>query len=219
MNFGQLKTLVWSWLDDPLGAYFTDSQVSVWLNNAQKETQKQLLQAGDNYYVTKMGGLTIQNQDTYALPTDFRFCHKFEIVMLGTTGVNEQRYTMTEVTYQQLEQVSQTTGTPACYNFRRNIVTMRPIPDNAYVIYLHQSYEVVDMVNPTDLPDIPVQYHEYLAVLATLDGFLKDQRDPTPFIAKRDAYLMLFKQDAVRRDVSAPRSIVVSDAASVGYLF
>lgn len=212
MDFAQLQTLVLSWLDDPLAAYFTIPQISTWINNAQRECQKELLQAGDNYYVERMQGVTIQNQATYALPADFRFLHKFEVVISGNGTSNETRQTMREVTYQQLDQQPQAPGVPCVYNIRRNIVTIKPVPDNAYTLYLSQSYRVVDMVNPTDLPDIPQDYHEYLAVLATIDGFLKDQRDSTPFVQGKFArYQTLMKQDAQRRDVSRSRFIISSD--------
>lgn len=221
MNLSQLETLVWTWLDDVNGTYFLKSQIDVWINNAQREVQKQLIQAGENYYVEKMQGITTANQDTYALPTDFRKCHKFEVVIGGAVGtVNEIRQTMTPVTYVQLDLISQTTGTPACYCLKRNVVTLRPIPDVAYTMYLHQSYRVVDMVNPNDLPDIPQDYHEYLAVIATIDGFLRDQRDPSPFVvSKQEKYLKLLKQDADDRDVSAPKSVVVTEDFGGGYLF
>jgi hypothetical protein len=211
MNFSELKTLVWTWLDDPQGSYFTDAQVSVWLNNAQREVQKQLVQAGENYYVTKMSASTVANQETYALPSDFHKCHKFELVLSGT-GVNEQRRTLEPVTYQQLDIVSTGVGSPLVYNFRRNVVSLRPIPDNTYTMYLHQSYRVVDMSSAADIPDVPEDYHEYIAVLATLDGLMKDRRDPSSFIvAKKNAYLELMKQDAESRDVSRPRQVVVMD--------
>lgn len=219
MNFGQLTTLVLSWLDDPQGAYFTPSQTAAWINNAQREAQKQLLQAGENYYVEKMSGQTIANQATYVLPSDFRLCHKMEMVCSGT-GVSEIRTELDFVTYQQLEQISQSTGFPVAYNLRRNIIEFRPIPDNIYTMYLHQSYRVVDMSNATDVPDIPQDYHEYIAVLATLDGFLKDQRDPSAFVAaKEDKYLQRMVKDAESRDVSAPRTVVVTEGFGGGYLF
>lgn len=214
MNLSQLESLVWSWLDDPQGQYFTQAQVDVWLNNAQQETQKRLIAAGENFYVTKMQGLTIANQNLYALPADFRKCHKFEIVVTGT-GVNENRVTLADVTYQQLEQVSQTTGLPSSYNIRRNLVDIRPIPDNAYTIYLHQSYRVADMVNSTDVPDIPREYHEYLAVLASIDGFTKDQRDPSAFVmTKKKDYESRMDDDSENRDVSAPRSVICTDTTA-----
>lgn len=219
MNRGELRTLVLSWLDDPLGAYFTPPQVNVWLNNAQHEVQKQLIQAGQNFYVQRMKGLTIQNQDTYELPTDFKRDHKFELVLSGT-GVNEVRQTMTPVTYIQLDQVSQNTGVPSAFCIKKNAVIIRPIPNNAYVMYLHQSYRVVDMTQDTDIPDVPSDYTEYLAVIATLDGLMKDQREASQFIlGKKDVYMKMLEQDSQNRDVSAPRSVVVCDDAGGGYLF
>ena len=219
MTLSDLETLVWTWLDDVNGTYFTKPQVDVWLNNAQREAQKQLIQAGENYYIQRMKGATVANQEVYVLPTNFRKCHKFEIVLSGT-GVNENRRTLIPVTYVQLEQISQITGSPAAYCFKRNTVVLRPIPDNIYTMYFHQSYRVVDMVNPTDLPDVPQDYHEYLAVLATLDGFLRDQRSPSDFVTtKLDRYVTMMKQDADDRDVSAPKSVVVTEDLSGSYLF
>ncbi len=220
MNFGKLRTLVWSWLDDPLGAYFTEAQVNVWLNNAQHEVQKQLIQAGQNFYVQRMKGLTVQNQDVYQLPTDFKRDHKFQVVTSGT-GVNQIMQTLIPVTYVQLDQISQTTGTPSVFCIKKNAVVIRPIPDNAYVMYLSQSYRVVDMVNDADLPDCPSDYTEYIAVLATLDGLMKDQRDASQFIVgKEKKYLDMLEKDAQNRDVSAPRQVVVTeDYGGGGYLF
>lgn len=210
MTFAQLRTLVWSWLDDPNGTYFTASQVNVWLNNAQRECQKQLIQAGENFYVTQVYTQTVQNYDTYALPTDFMRLNKLQVVLSGTSP-NENRAAIVPVTLVQLDQVSMTTGTPTCHNIRKNCITLRPIPDNAYRIYMDYSYLVGDMVSDSDVPDVPIQYQEYLAVLASIDGFLKDQRDPAPFFTKRDFYLSLMKQDSENRHVDSPRQVVTTE--------
>jgi hypothetical protein len=218
MNLLQLQTLTLSWLDDPNAGYFTLPQVTVWLNNAQREAQKQLLQAGQNWYTVKVQATTTQNVDSYVLPPEFMRLNKFEIVTSGT-GVQEVRQTLSPVTLVQIDQVSQTTGLPACYTIKKNCLVMRPIPDNAYVMYMHYSPRVGDMTNPTDIPDVPIQFQEYLAVLAALDGFLKDQRDPSPFLEKKRYYLELMKEDATNRNVDAPRSVVSSGEYDYGYLF
>ncbi len=76
------------------------------------------------------------------------------------------------------------------------------------------------MTADSSIPDTPLQYHEYLAVLATLDGFLKDQRDPTPMLKeKRDFYLSLMKQDAINRKDDQARVVVSMDDSGFGYLF
>ncbi len=220
MNLSQLETLVWSWLDDVNGAYFTKPQVDVWINNAQREVQKLLIQTGQNYYVEKMSGVMVINKDTYFLPSDFKKCHKLEIVTSGVVGsTSEVRATMEWCTLMQLESIWQSVGTPILYNIKRNMLTVRPIPDQAYTMYLHQSYKCVDMVNPSDLPDVPEDFTEYIAVIATLDGFLKDQRDPSAFVgAKKEKYELMLKQDANDRNVSKPKSVVVTEMAG-GVMF
>lgn len=216
MTLGQLQTLTLSWLDDLNAGYFTLPQVNVWLNNAQRECQKQLIQAGENFYVKRSSSATVQNADTYALPTDFLKVNKLEVVLSGT-GVNEVRQTFTPVTLIQIDQMYQLQGVPAAYVLRKNCFTVRPIPDNTYTLYLSYSYRVTDMVNTSDSPDVPEQYHEYLAILATLDGFLKDQRDPNPMlVTKRDFYLALMKQDSEERTVDAPRMVIMTEDGGYG---
>ena len=216
---GQLRTLVLSWLDDPDGTYFTPAQVNVWLNNAQRELQKILIDQGQNYYVQRLSGTMVVNEDTYTLPTDFKKSHKLEVVTSGT-GVNEQRITLQPVTYIQLDMVPKVTGVPTAVCFKRNAMIVRPIPDQAYTMYLHQSYMVVDMTSDSDIPDIPSDYVEYLAVLATIDGFMKDQRPPSDFIiAKQQTYEKRLKADSDRRDVSAPRMVVSTEFDDMGALF
>lgn len=218
MTFADLRTLVWSWLDDPYGAYFTESQVNAWLNNAQREAQKQLLQAGENWYVTKVSTQLVQNQDTYALPSDFLKLNKLELVLSGTSP-NENKQAISFVTLNQLDSVSMTTGTPQAYNIRKNCITIRPIPDNTLTMKMDYSYLVADMIQDTNVPDVPKQYQEYLAVIAAIDGFLKDQRDPSPFFAKRDFYLNMMKQDEQNRHVDSPRMVVNTEDTDIGMLF
>lgn len=217
MNRGELSTLVWSWLDDPNHTYFTAPQVNVWLNNAQREVQKQLIQAGENFYVTRASTQTVTNYDTYALPSDFLKVNKLELLLTGTTP-NEVRQTISPTTLVQIDNVSMTTGQPCAYVLKKNCILMRPIPDNVYTIYLDYSYLVADMTADSSYPDVPTQYHEYLAVLATIDGLLKDQRDPAPMLAKKDFYLSLMKQDSENRTIDAPRS-VVSLESEIGMLW
>lgn len=218
MNLATLQNMVYSWLDDPNRSYFTLTEVNQWLNNGQREAQKQLLQAGENYYVVKYSGATIANADVYALPADCKEINKLEVVISGT-GVNEQRRTLFFRTLVQIDQIT-TTGSPEIYTLRKNSIVLRPIPDQAYTLYLHESYRVIDMALTSDIPDVPEDYHEYVAVLATLDGFLKDQRDPSAFVtAKRDFYVDRMRQDAQKRQVGQPRMVHSSDDYETGSVF
>lgn len=222
MTLSQLRTLVLSWLDDPNAQYFTTAQVNVWLNNAQREVQKQLIQAGENFYVTRVSTTTVQNYDTYALPTDFMRLHKLELLTEGTTTpptYNQVRQQITPVTLVQLDKVSMSTGKPTVHAIRKNCLILRPIPDNAYTIYMDYSPEVVDMSSDSSTPDVPLRYQEYIAVLAAFDGLLKDNRDPSTLLAKKQFYLDLMKQDSQNRNVDESRSVVATELYESGYLF
>lgn len=218
VNLRQLQTLVVGWLDDPLQTYFTPALTLVWLNNAQKECQKRLLQAGENYYVIKASATMVINQPDYVLPSDFLKLHELQIVTSGT-GVNENRQTLSPVTLVQLDQYAQTTGMPQVYNIKKNCFSVRCYPDQAYPMYLHYSYAIAELLNQTDTPDVPSQYHEYIAILAALNGYMKDGRDMSQLLAKRDWYEALMKQDMENRNVDAPRRVIMTDGEDFGSVY
>lgn len=220
-TFQDLQNLCLSWLDDLDAGYFTLPQVSVWLNNAQRECQKQLLQAGENWYETTLYGNTVQNQDNYTCPADFLKVNKFEVVASGT-GTQENRQILWPVTTIQLNQQPLDQGLPAVYGIKKNCFTLKPTPDNIYKLYLTYSYRVADMTVPTQVPDVPEQYHEYLPVLAVIDGFFKDTRDVSQFVAaKKEVYLQMLKQDSQNRRVDFPRTVNSTEDGewNTGYLF
>lgn len=216
MNLTGLQTLVSSWLDDVSNTYFTLPQITVWLNNAQREVQKELLQAGENWYLVEAQTNTIANSDAYALPSDFLQVHRIQIVTSGTAP-NQVTQTVGPATPMQLSSVFEGPGTPYAYYMKKLSLVLRPIPDMAYAMQMLYSYIVSDMVNPTDTPDVAVQYQEYVAVIAAIDGFLKDQRDPSPFFSKRDSYRALMKQASQDRKQDYPRMVVVNSEMGFDY--
>src|SRR5688572_13141534 len=101
----QLRTLALSWLDDPNGEYFTAAEMNVFLNNAQRELQKKLIDKGENFYVQRLLGTMVIGQDTYTLPTDFKKSHKLEIITSGTSSdeTTQDRQLLAPVTLIQLD--------------------------------------------------------------------------------------------------------------------
>lgn len=210
MVLSDLENMVWTWLDDLNGTYFTKAQIDVWLNNAQRETQKQLIQAGQNWYMTSAGTNLIANLDCYSLPLDLRIIHKVEILTQGTltTPVSQQTRTrIVKKTPIESDMVDVGPAEPSAYYLKKNCIVFRAIPDLPYPCILTYSYMVQDMVASTAVPDVPIQYQEYVAILATIDGFLRDQRDPSSFMAKKGDYEALMRQDAAKRQVDGPRMV------------
>lgn len=221
MTFLQLQNLVLSWLDDLNAGYFTLPQVKVWLNNALRELQKQLIQAGENWYLTCATTSLVANQDCYSLPSDFLKEHRLRVMISGTiSSLNTATLqTILPATPMQSNYIQVGPGTPAIYFLKKNCVVLKPVPDTAKTLVLDYSYRVSDMVYDNETPDAPSQYHEYLAVLAACDGFLKDGRDPSPFLEKRNTYLALMKQDAKNRNVDVPRMVRTLADDDYGFIY
>lgn len=217
MYLSDLQTLTLSWLDDPNATYFTLPQVNVWLNNAQTEVQKLLLQANQMFYMKPVQTQLVVNQQDYVMPLDFLKLHRLEIVVSGTPPFSST-VPIAPITLNQQDLVPQQTGQPGFYSIKKRRFSLYPTPDTTLPLNLYYSYKVANMVNLTDQPDCPESYHEFLAVLATIDGLLKDQRDPTPMLAKRTYYENMLKQDANERLQDSPRSIVQT-GESGGYSF
>lgn len=216
MNFGEIKQLVWNWLDDPFSGYFTDSDVSRWINNAQYETQKLLLQANENYYVKCVQTIMAINQQDYVLPNDFMKLHRLEVIISGTPP-NEALTPLAPITLNQQDLVPGGAGQPQFYFIKKNRLVLWPAPDSELSLRLFYSPRVVEMADDLEIPDVPEHYHEFLAVLATIDGLLKDQRDPSPMLAKREYYQKMLDRDADERNQDAPRAVTETSNSGVAY--
>lgn len=218
LQLQDLRNLTWYWLDDLSGGYFTATQVNLWLNNAQRECQKQLLQAGENYYLTTVETSTVANQADYVLPSDFLKLHRLELVLSGT-GVNEDKLQLRSITLNQQDVFPTGTGTPECYALKKNRLTLFSTPDSAKTLRLYYSYRVTDMTNDTDVPDVPEEFEEFLPILAAIDGLIKDNRSSPTLAAKYQMYLERFKQMAEDRKQDRSRHIITRDEYVYGDWF
>lgn len=210
MTRAEIRTLALSWLDDPDGGYFTSAQMNVFINNAQREVQKQLVQAGQNYYLKRAETTTVVGQADYILPTDFLKSHRLEWIDSGT-GTNESRIQIYPITVNQQNITTPALGIPAVYSLLQERFTLYPTPQSAKVVRLYYSYRVTDMSADSDTPDVPADYHEYIAILAAMDGFVKDDRAPQNLVKKMEDYKVLMKQTADDRRQDKPRRVLITD--------
>jgi len=208
MTFSELQVITSAWLDDVNNGYFTLAQVKQWLNNAQIETQKLVVQAFEGHYRKCVETTTVVNQREYQLPSDFKKVSRLEYILSGTTFQTEDRARLQKVTENQQDFFPDKVGTPVAYYFQGNKLILLPCPNEAKILRLTYIYRVADMVNDGDEPDIPEDYHEYLAVLATLDGLYRDGREAGPFLEKKRYYEEQFKRDAEERNVDTSRTVV-----------
>lgn len=210
MNLLQLKNLTVSYLDDLEFGYFTQAQLTVWINNAQRKVQRILIDMKQNYYLKCVQTQTVTNQCNLVLPTDFMMAHRIELVLSGVFP-NETKYVIVPITLMQQDFLGPTPAPPQAYYFKRNNLCLAPIPDQAYTLRLTYSYAATDMVVDNEVPDVPERYHELLAVYAALDGFVKDDRDNAYLMSLANNYIECMKAEAQQRQEQQSRNVVSRD--------
>lgn len=208
MNRGELRKLVWYWLDDLEGGYFTATQVNTWLNNALIECQKQLLDCGEYWYLTCAKTNLVQNEGCYALPSNFLKANRLEVRIQGSSAPNEVWTSILGSTLNEGAKFNFGTGQPCRVTIGKDCLIFRPLPDQAYLIRLYYSYKVAPMVSDLSVPDVPTQYHEYIALLAARDGYSKDNTEPSSqFREKFNDYREMMKKDQMQRNRAQPRRV------------
>ena len=78
---------------------------------------------------------------------------------------------------------------------------------------------VVDMETDNDVPDVPEDYEELIALLAAQDGFLKDGRASEILMKKIAEYEKDLDSDANERLQDQPRAIVDNGYFNEGIYF
>lgn len=220
MNLGEMKTLVASWLDDANYGYFTEPQLLVWLNNGTRTTAKRLIKAGQNDYTKCVVTTCVIGQKDYVLPLDFKKERRLEIVVTGYGTANESLNPLSNITINQQDYITTGLAMPCAFYFKRNRVVISPAPDSTYYMRLFYDYEISDMANDTDTPDLPVAYHELACLHAAQDGFLKDGRVNDLIDKKIAEYQKDLDRDAQERSLSAARSVVMTqNSGGSGFFF
>lgn len=207
MTLAELRNSVWYWLDDLQGGYFTQPQVDVWLNNAQKKVQNMLVGVGQNFYLKCVETTLVVNQNEYVMPSNLKKVNSLYLIMSGTAP-NETFSMIEPITTNEAFLTAYTNGTPQAYSITRSRLVLYPFPDQPLTLRLKYTYLVSDMELDTDVPDVPESYHELIALYAAQDGFIKDGRANDLIVKKIKEYEDSFRSDANERRQDRPRSIV-----------
>lgn len=210
MTFLDMQNLVLYYLDDLNAGYFTPVQTKAWLNNAQEYVQKLLIQGFEDLWVKSVQTFTVNGQREYNLPDDFRKLNRLAIVTSGNTAANESLRPLQFITRMQQDAFLTRTEIPQAFIFSNKQVWVYPLPNSQYVMRLDYTYFLPKMVNDNDVSEIPDIYQELVPICAVCDGLIKDGRDPGTLINKRNELIDALRKDCEQRNISSPRTIVVS---------
>lgn len=219
-TLADVKNKITYWVDDLLKGYFTDTQLNRFINDAVFEVQKNLIQCGQNYYLTKAETLLVPGQNEYVLPSDFLHLHRLEIVTQGHGTTNEVRVPIQSITLNQQDVYPfGSLGQPGCYYLKSDRIVTVPSPDTALYLQLTYSYRTAPLVLDIDVVDVPDEYCEMVALFAAVDCYIKDARDPSVLTSKLGEYRDMMKREAEDRLQDASRRIVMTGDGGYGALF
>lgn len=207
MTRGEMKTYIQGLLDDPKGTYFTSTILDTWLNLAQREVQKKLINVGQNFFVKPVTTVTVANQQDYVLPVDFIAENRIEIVISGVAP-NENTQPIKPITTNQKDLYQIGVGTPVVYSIKKDRISLFPIPSQIWTLRLYYSPIVTDMTSDADTPDVPLQFQEYVAILAAFNGYIKDDRAPQNLLTKAAEYESMLVKIAQERRKDQSRTVV-----------
>lgn len=207
LTLTQLQTYCSDLLDDPNNGYFTLPNLTLRLNLALRELQKRLISANEQWYMTCATTPTVAQQNAYALPDDFMQVIRLDYITQGS-GTTASTQKLLPITPNQVDMVTDVSGDPQFYVLQKDQFVLYPTPVSVKTMHLYYSYFVSDMVNGSDVPDAPAQFHEYIAILAARDCYIKDGRPTTPIEGKLAQYEKLLKEVAEQREASVARMVV-----------
>lgn len=214
MTTGEIKAYVASLVDDLSFGYFTQAELLRYINQEIRETQKKLIAAGNNWYVKiDQSQSTVVNQIAYSVPTDFLKFNRIELV--DNPGVNETRYPLCSIVLSQKDNVY-TDFQPIGFYLLKSTLYLTPVPTIVKTIRMYYTYLIPEVVLDADIPDVPVEYHEYVANLVAAKCFLKDGRDPGFIMASVKMVEDALKADAIERNQDHASVVVVVDDSGYG---
>lgn len=209
MTLTELRAYVSYLVDDLDQTYFTPVQLNRFLNEGLRQCQKKLIQSGNNWYLRRATRSLVANQQDYKLPCDFLKLNRIEIVT--NPGINETSYSLSSITTNQQGGFAKYSQNPVVFFLEKDLLMLVPIPQLVNTMRLYYTYRVEEMVLDADEPDAPIEYHDYIALLAALECFIKDGRDASLLLAKKNEIEKALDQDAIERIQNHASMVVMTD--------
>jgi hypothetical protein len=209
VTFLDLQNLVALWVDDVNFGRHSQSSIQTYLNNALYEVQRKLIKAHDAYYYTCSYTSLVANQVEYILPDDFLALHDIWLVLSGTAP-NEETLPLEYIAPSERHNFITQSTTPTNFWIKQDRVMLVPPPDSALTLEILYSYLVDPMSASSDVPDVPTQFHEYIAIIAAYNCYLRDDKVPALLKEKRMNYEALLEANE-KRIQNRSRYIILVD--------
>lgn len=206
MTFQELRVFASSLLDDTDNGYFTTGDIDTWINFGQRKVQRKLVAAGQGFYFKCVSATLTTNSCSLVLPQDFQSVHKVRIIT-GGAYPREQKYDLDEVSLNEASLIDSEPSNPVAWYLHKNLIKVVPVPDVNYRFQMVYSYQVADMTDDNEVPDVPERYHELIGIYGAMYGYIKDDRSMVQLKAMESDYIEELEKDAQQRNRQNGRRI------------
>ena len=205
----QIENLIAGWLNDPNKTFFTAATLQVRINLAQRVLQSILIDAYQDFYTTCATAPTIAGTGRYRIPTDFRKSRRLELLTQGS-GDTGTYVKVDPIDLNQQDLFPKGQGLPKGYYILKNHLYLRQVPSQVWTMHWSYVYRVADLAADGDTPDIPEDYHEFLAILAVRADLIQDGASMEPILELKREYEEKIKMDANNRKPDGARMITAT---------
>lgn len=160
MNVLDIQTYIKRQFGDESGVQVTDTDITRWINSAQRQIVLQ------NESLLEVAGTTdiVASQQVYSLPVDLLILRGIQY----KSNVSQAYYRLKGYSLAEFnEKIDGWDGTsessdPICYTVFADEITVFPVPNVSVIAGLKVYYnrKPVDVVSPSDIPELPILYHE-----------------------------------------------------------
>lgn len=165
MTLGEMVAAVREELLEPSEGFWKDDEIKRWINRAAKD-----LARAANIEVGPDTLPVVAGQESYPLPDDFSSMRRIEAYSLDGDLV-------AKLMPIQIDHRTAGKGTPRYYYVWKGLLHLDPIPDSDLNLVLWYHRAQPDLVDDSDTPIIPEEFHE-LCVLFAVSQAKRKAGDP-----------------------------------------
>ena len=171
-------------LNESTADFWTDAQLLVWVNQRYHHLVEAVDRVFENYFITVTTTDSVDSQQEYSLPTDFKRMRRVEINFnVDDDNSVYQRAFPIELDHVRLRLGNESLGVTIqrnpIYYLQGDNIGFIPIPDEdgTAAIKLWYVAEQDDLEDDDDVPAIPTGYHYLIVIGACADALQKGKRD------------------------------------------
>lgn len=192
--------------------FVTTQEWNTYIDQSYRELYDLLTQKfGDDYFVATPYTYTTSSQQLYPLPSDFYKLLGVEVALNASdpnSWVTLRKFEFVQRNLWNFPNVYTFYGiTNLRYRLNGNNLYIVPIPSSGQTIRIWYIPRPNQLINDTDTLDMVSGWEEYIIIDACIKAMIKEETDPSAYMAQKQAVISRIENAAENRDVGEPETV------------